>query len=170
MLLFFNCKVVSDSLWLHRWQHARLPCPSPTPSLLKFMSIELVMPSSYLILYALLLLLPSIFPSIKVFSNELALHIRWPKYWSFSFIISLCNKYQVCFPLGLTLLTSLLSKGLSRVFSVRECLMGGFVGAVSHESFVPLQAEQHAAPRDWGHCVRQSWVSFSKHSLYDKTA
>ena len=54
-------------------------------SLPKFMSIESVMPSTHLILCRLLLLLPSIFPSIRVFSNESALHIRWPKYWSFSF-------------------------------------------------------------------------------------
>ena len=57
-------------------------------SLLKFMSIELVMLSNHLIPCHSLLLLPSIFPSIRVFSNELALHLRWPKYWSFSFIIS----------------------------------------------------------------------------------
>ena len=57
-------------------------------SLLKLMSIELVMPSTYLILSHPCLLLPSIFPSIRVFSSELALHIRWPKYWSFSFSIS----------------------------------------------------------------------------------
>ena len=57
-------------------------------SLLKLMSIELVMPSNHLILCRPLLLLPSIFPSIRVFSNESALHIRWPKYWSFSFSIS----------------------------------------------------------------------------------
>ena len=57
-------------------------------SLLKLMSTELVMPSNRLILYHPLLLLPSIFPSIRVFSNESALHIRWPKYWSFSFSIS----------------------------------------------------------------------------------
>ena len=57
-------------------------------SLLKLMSIELVMPSNHLIICHPLLLLPSIFPSIRVFSNELALRIRWPKYWSFSFSIS----------------------------------------------------------------------------------
>ena len=57
-------------------------------SLLKLMSIELVMPSNHLILCHPLLLLPSIFPSIRVFPNESALHIRWPKYWSFSFSIS----------------------------------------------------------------------------------
>ena len=63
-------------------------------SLLKLMSIESVMPSSHLILCRPLLLLPSVFPSIRVFSNELALHIRWPKYWSFSFNISPSNEYS----------------------------------------------------------------------------
>ena len=63
-------------------------------SLLKLMSIELVMPSNHLILCHPLLLLPSIFPSIRVFTNESALHIRWPKYWSFSFNISPSNKYS----------------------------------------------------------------------------
>ena len=58
------------------------------------MSIELVMPSNHLILCCPLLLLPSIFPSIRVFSNESALHIRWPKYWSFSFSISPSNEYS----------------------------------------------------------------------------
>ena len=61
-------------------------------SLLKLISIELVMPSNHLILCCPLLLLPSIFPSIRVFSNESALHIRWPKYWSFSFNISPSNE------------------------------------------------------------------------------
>ena len=60
-------------------------------SLPKFMSIELIMPSKYLILYGILLLWPSIFPSIRVFSDELALCIRWPKYWSFSYSISPSN-------------------------------------------------------------------------------
>ena len=83
-------------------------------SLLKFISIESVMPSNHLILCFPLLLLPSIFPSIKVFSNELAIHNRWPKYWSFSI---LPINIQGCFPLGLTGLISLLSKGFSRVFS-----------------------------------------------------
>ena len=63
-------------------------------SLLKLMSIESVMPSNHLILCRPLLLLPSIFPSIRVFSNELAFHIRWPKYWSFSFNISPSNEYS----------------------------------------------------------------------------
>ena len=63
-----------------------------SPSLLRFWSIELVMPSNHLILCCPLLLLPSVFPSIRIFSNELALHIRRPKYWSFSFSISPFNE------------------------------------------------------------------------------
>ena len=62
--------------------------------LLKLMSIELMMPSNHLILCCPLLLLPSIIPSIRVFSNESVLHIRWPKYWSLSFSISLSNEYS----------------------------------------------------------------------------
>ena len=63
-------------------------------SLLKLMSIKLVMPSNHLILCPPLLLPPSIFPSIRVFSNESVLHIRWPKYWNFSFSISHSNEYS----------------------------------------------------------------------------
>ena len=63
-------------------------------SLLKLMSIELVMPSNHLILCRPLLFLPSIFPSIRVFSNDSALHIRWPNYWNFSFSISASNEYS----------------------------------------------------------------------------
>ena len=73
-------------------QHARLPCPSLSRSLLKLMSIQLVMPFNHLILCHPLLLLPSIFPSIRVFSNKSAVHIRWPKYWSFS--ISPSNEHS----------------------------------------------------------------------------
>ena len=69
-------------------------------SLLKLMSIELVMPSNHLILCHPLLLLPSTFPSIRVFSNESVLHIRWPKYWGFSFNISPSNKYSGLIFLG----------------------------------------------------------------------
>ena len=70
-----------------------LPSITNSRSLLKLMSAELVMPCSHLILCHPLLLLPSIFPSIRVFSNESVLHIRWPKYWSFSFSIS-PNEYS----------------------------------------------------------------------------
>ena len=81
-----------DSLRPRGLQHARLPCPSR--SLLKLMSIESVMPSNHLILCHPLLLSPSIFPSIRVFSNESVLCIRWPKYWSFSFSTSPSNEYS----------------------------------------------------------------------------
>ena len=86
-------------------------------SLLKFMSIESVMPSNHLILCRPLLLPPSIFPSIRVFSNELVLRIRWPKYLSFSFSISPSNEYSGLTALGWTGWISLQTKGLSRVFS-----------------------------------------------------
>ena len=87
--------VVPDSLQPHGLQQARLPCPSPSLELTQtLMSIELVMPSNHLILCRPLVLLPSIFPSIRVFSNESVLRIRWPKYWSFSFSISPSNDYS----------------------------------------------------------------------------
>ena len=74
---------MSDSSRPHEPQHAWLPCPSLSPSLLKPMSTKSVMPSNHLILCCPLLLLPSVFPSIRVFPNELAPLTRWPKYWSF---------------------------------------------------------------------------------------
>ena len=86
-------------------------------SLPKSMSIELVMPSNHLILCRPLLLLSSIFPSIRVFSNESTLHIRWPKYWSFSFSISPSNEYPGLISFRMDWLDLLESKGLSRVFS-----------------------------------------------------
>ena len=87
----FSWSVISDSFQPHEPQHTRPPCPSPTP---KLMSIESVMPFNHLILCLPLLLLPSIFPSIRVFSNESALCIRWPKYWSFSFNISPSSEHS----------------------------------------------------------------------------
>ena len=92
----FSCSVMSNSLRPHGLQYARLPSLSSTNSwsLLKLMSIESVMPCNHLILCHPLLLPPSIIPSIRVFSNESALRIRWPKYWSFSFSISPSNEYS----------------------------------------------------------------------------
>ena len=83
-------------LFVTPWTAARQASLSITNSrsLLKLMSIELVMPSNRLILCRPLLLLPSIFPSIRVSSNESVLHIRWPKYWSFSFSLSPSNEYS----------------------------------------------------------------------------
>ena len=80
----FSCSVMSNSLRPHESQHAR---PSPSPRVHSNTSIESVIPSSHLILGRPLLLLSPICPSIRVFSNESTLHMRWPKYWSFSFSI-----------------------------------------------------------------------------------
>ena len=100
-LVQFGHSVVSDSLRPHWPQHASPPCPSPTPevypnpnsrSLPKPISIVLMMPSSHLTLCCPLLL-PPILPSIRVFSNESTLCMRWPKYWSFSFNISPSNEH-----------------------------------------------------------------------------
>ena len=86
-------------------------------SLPKLMSIEPVMPSNHLILCHPLLLLPSIFPGIRVFSNGSALCIRWPKYWSFTFSISPSNEYSGLISFRMDWLDLLESKGLSSVFS-----------------------------------------------------
>ena len=89
----FSRSVVSDSLWPHELQLTRPPCPSPTLGVCPN-SIELVMPSSHLILCCPFHLLPpQIPPSIRVFSNESTLRMRWPKYWSFSFSISPSNEH-----------------------------------------------------------------------------
>ena len=110
---------MSDSLRPHELQHARLPCPSLSisPSLLKLMPIKSVMPSNHLILCRSLLLLPSLFPSIRVFSNESALHITWPKYWSFRFNISPSNEHPGLISFRMDRLDLLAVQGLSRVFS-----------------------------------------------------
>ena len=117
----FSSVQLLSRVWLLRtpWTAARQASLSITNSwsLPKLVSIESVMPSNHLILCHPLLLLPSIFPSIKVFSNQSAFHIRWPKYWSFSFNISPSNEHPGWSPLGWTGWISLQSKGLSRVFS-----------------------------------------------------
>ena len=119
-LLFFGCSV-APSCWTF-WDP--MDCSTPdlsvpriTQRLPKFMSTESVMPSNHFNLCRPLLLQPSIFPSIRVFSNEPALDIRWPKYQSSVSAPVLPINIQGWFPLGLTGLISLLSKGLSRVFS-----------------------------------------------------
>ena len=94
MTVQFSCSVGSDSETPWTAAHQVSLSITNSRSLFKLMSIELVMPSSHLILFYPLLLLPSIFPSIRVFSNESVLHIRWPKYWSFSFSISPSNEYS----------------------------------------------------------------------------
>ena len=114
-LLLLSCQVVFDSAI--PWTAACQASLSFTlsPSSVNFMSLESVMPSNCLMLHHSFLLLPSIFPSIRVFPNESTILIRWPKYWSFS--ISPSNEYSGLIPLGLIDLTSLQSQGLSGVFS-----------------------------------------------------
>ena len=91
-MLLFSHQVISDSATPWTAAHQASLSLTISLSLPKFMSIELVMPSNHLILCRPLL--PSIFPSIRVFSNESARHIRWPKYWSFSFSISPSSEYS----------------------------------------------------------------------------
>ena len=106
------------------WTAARQASLSITKSwsLLKLMAIELVMPSNNLILCRPLLFLPSVFPSIRVFSNESALHIRWPKYWSFSFIISPSNEHPGLISFRIDWLDLLAVQGtLKRLLQHRSC-------------------------------------------------
>ena len=122
---------MGDKRWLLRAPGGGGGGPSATPwtaahqaflsitnpqSLLKLMSIELVMTSNHLILCRPFHLLPSIFPSIRVFSNESVLCMRWPKYWSFSFNISPSNEHSGLISFSMDWLDFLQSKGLSRVF------------------------------------------------------
>ena len=123
-------------LFVTPWAAAHQASPSSTilQSLPKLMSIEAVMSSNHLIL-SCPLLLPSLFPSIRVFSNQWALHIRWPKYRSFNI---LPMNIQGSFPLGLTGWISLLSEGLSRLFSSTSSKAGNlqcsafFMDQLSH--------------------------------------
>ena len=111
-MLLFSCPVMSDSL--HGLQHVRLLCPLLSPRVCSdSCPLSWWWPSSHLNLCHPLFLLPSIFPSIRVFSNESALPVRWSQYWSFSFSMNI----QDWFPLGLTDLISLQSKGFSTLFS-----------------------------------------------------
>ena len=94
MMLSFSRSVMADSLQSHGLQLARLPCPSPSPGACSNSSPLSRWCPNHLILCCPLLLVPSIFPNIRVFSNELALCIRWPKYWSFNFSITPSNEYS----------------------------------------------------------------------------
>ena len=117
IVFLFSHSVMSDTVI--PWTAARQVSLSFTisQSLLKLLSIESVMPSNHLILCHPFLLLPSISPSIRVFSNKLVLCIMWPKYQSFSFSVSSSNEYSGLISFRLICLISLQSKGLSRVFS-----------------------------------------------------
>ena len=127
LLWLFSHPLMSDSSRHTPWAAAQQVSLSFTvsQSLLKFMSIESVMLHNHLILCRPLHLLLSIFPSIMVFSSESALCSRWPNYWSFSFSNSLPMNIQGWFPLGLTVLISLQSKELSRLFQHHNLKDGG---------------------------------------------
>ena len=113
-----------------------LPVHHHLLELFKLMSIESVMPSSHLILCHPLLLLPPNPPSIRVFSNESTLHMRWPKHWSFSFSFSLFNEHPGLISFGIDWMDLLKSKGLSRVFSNTTVQKHQFFGAqLSSQSY-----------------------------------
>ena len=109
--------VAQSCLTLCDLMNCRIVSITNSRSLPKLMSIESVMPSNYVILCHPLLLLPSIFPSMRVFSNESALCIRWPKYWSFSFNISPSNEHPELITFRMDWLDLLAAQGLSRVSS-----------------------------------------------------
>ena len=125
-------------------------------SLLKLLSIESAMPLNHLILCRPLLLLPSIFPSIRFFSDESVLHIRWPKYWSFSFSISPSNEYSGLIPLGLTGWISLQSKGPWRVYSN---ITSSKASILWHSAFLMVQlSHPYMTTRKTIALTRQSFV------------
>ena len=113
----FSRSVVSNSVTPWITAHQASLSITNSWSLLKLMSIESVMPSNHLILWRPLLLLSPIPPSIRVFSNESTLYMRWPKYWSFSFNISPSNEHPGLISFRMGWLDLLAVKGLSRVFS-----------------------------------------------------
>ena len=133
----FSHSVVSDSLRPHEPQHARPPCPSPTPRVHSFMCIESVMSSSHLILCHPLLLPPPIPPSIRVFSNESTLCMRWPKYWSFSFNISPSKEHPGLISFRMDWLDLLAVQGMS----------GGCAGTRGPRGAIPRSRSGGAAVR-----------------------
>ena len=116
----FSCSAVSDSLWPHGHQHTRLSCPSPTPGACSnsCQSSRWCHPTISSSVIPSLLLLPSIFPSIRVFSDESVLHIRWPKYSALASVLPM--NIQELFLLRLTCLIFLHSKELSREFPITQ--------------------------------------------------
>ena len=112
-------------------------------SLLKLMSIESVMPSNHLILCHHFLLLPSIFPSIRVFSNESVLGIRWPKYWSFSFSISLSNVYSGLIPFRMAWLDVLADQGTLKSLLQHQRSKASILSLLCGLQSSPLEAQPH---------------------------
>ena len=118
MFLLFSCSVVSDSLRPHGLQHAGLRCPSPSPrACSNSCPLSRWCHPTILFIFCHPLLCPSVLSSIRVFSSESVLHIRWLKYWSFSFSISPSNENSGLVFFRMDWLDLLQSRGLSRVFS-----------------------------------------------------
>ena len=146
----FSRSVMSDSLRPHGLQHARPPCPSPTLSSLRLMSIVLVMPPNHLILCHPLFLLPSILPSIKILSNESVLCIRWPKYWVSAQASVLPMNIQDWSPLGWTGWISLLSKGYGNPVQVSKmnCYQKFFKKTFQTEQSQPSDVGNNCTPEN----------------------
>ena len=144
-LLLFTCPVVFDSFQLHGLA-ARQASLSFTISwnLLKLMSIESMMPSNHLILCVPLLLLPSIFASIMVFSNKSVLHIRWPKYWSFRFTISPSNEYSGLISFRMDWLDLLAVQG-----TLKSLLPNATVESISSSVLSPLYSPTLTSKHDY---------------------
>ena len=142
----FNCccsvaQLCLDSFQPHGLQHTRLPCPSPSPrACFKLMSIESVMPSNHLVFCHLLLLLPSVFPSIRVFSSESVLCIRWPKYWSFSFSISPSNEYSGLISLRIDWLGLLIVQGTLKSLLRHQ---SSKISILQHSAFLVVKLIDH---------------------------
>ena len=157
--------LTSVQLFATPWTAARQVSLSITNSrsLLKLMSIQLVMSSNHLILCCFLLLLPSIFPSIRLFSNETVLHIVWPKYWSFSFSISPSNEYSGLISFGIYWLDLLAVQGTFKSLLQHHSSKASII---HHSAFFgnPLQCSCLENPRDGGawwaaiYGVAQSWT------------
>ena len=159
MLLLFSCWVVSNSLWPHGLQHARLLCLPLSPGVC---SNSCTLSQWWYITISSSvapLLLPSIFPSIRVFSNELALHIRWPKYWSFSFSVSPSKGYPGLISFRMDWFDSLLLKELSRIFSSTTVRKHQFFGM--HSAFFMAQLS-HLYMTTWKIIALIIWIFVSK--------
>ena len=155
--LQFSSSVVSDSATPWTAAHQAFLSITNSRTLLKLMSIESVMPSNHLILCHPLPLLPSIFPSIRVFSSESVLHIRWPKYYRFSFSISPFKEYSGLISFRMDWLDLLAEERLSRVFSNTTVQKHQFFGAQLSCTSVHDYWKNHSF--DYTNLCRQSNVS-----------
>ena len=168
LLLLFSCQIMSLSAT--PWTAASQTSLSLTicQSLPKFMFIPLVMPASLLLLWCPLLLLPSVFPSISDFSNESVVHIRWPKYWSFSFSISLSSEYSGLISLKTDRFDLLAVQGTLRSLLQHHSLKASILW---HSPFFTVQLSRpymttgKTIALTYTDLCRQSSVCFSTHCL-----